>query len=232
MRVYLSKISKVDVHTMILATAATQIEMDPFLNAVKGLAIQCETVVTGVGPMETALQLTKYLSVNDKPHIVLNFGVAGAYVPNDSRKGAGLLDICIAKMEVFADFGIDMGEEIIPLNQDMCGKITYPLKKEKAVLAESILTQAGYQVKAGVFLTVNCVSGTETRGGALYSVHQGLCENMEGAAVARVCEEFKIPFVEVRCISNMVENRNVASWKIVEAISKAAEVAALLSSKL
>lgn len=232
MRVYLSKISKVDVHTMILATAATQIEMDPFLKVVKESAIQCETVVTGVGPMETALQLTKYLAISERPGLVLNFGIAGAYLPDDPKEGAELLDICIATSEIFADFGIAMGDDILPLNQDMCGKIEYLLNKEKAILAESILTQAGYGVKSGVFLTVNSVSGTKVRGDSLYSAHQGLCENMEGAAVARVCEEFQILFVEVRCISNMVENRNVASWKIHEAISKAAKVAALLSSKL
>lgn len=229
---YFSKISKVDVHTMILATAATQIEMDPFLKIVKESAIQCETLVTGVGPMETALQLTKYLATGKRPHLVLDFGIAGAYIPDNPKEGAELLDICIATSEIYADFGIAMADDILPLNQDMCGKTTYLLNQEKALLAESILTQAGYDVKSGVFLTVNSVSGTEARGNSLYSSHQGLCENMEGAAVARVCEEFQIPLVEVRCISNMVENRNVASWKIPEAVSKAAEVAALLSSKL
>lgn len=232
MRVYLSKISKVDVHTMILATAATQIEMEPFLKVVKESALQCETVVTGVGPMETALQLTKYLAAGKRPQIVLNFGIAGAYLPDEPKEGAELLDICIATSEIFADFGIAIGNDILPLNEEMCGKITYPLNEEKALLAESILKQAGYVVKPGVFLTVNSVSGTKVRGRSLYSAHQGLCENMEGAAVARVCEEFQIPLVEVRCISNMVEKRNVASWKIPEAVSKAAEVAALLLSKL
>lgn len=232
MRVYLLKISKVDVHTMILATAATQIEMDPFLKGVKESATRCESVVTGVGPMETALQLTKYLAINEKPRIVLNFGIAGAYLPSASKEGAELLEICIATSEIFADFGIAMGDDILPLNEEMCGKITYQLDEEMALLAKSILTEAGYGVKSGVFLTVNSVSGTEARGNSLRSAHHGLCENMEGAAVARVCEIFNIPLVEVRCISNMVENRNVASWKIPEAVSKAAEVAALLLSKL
>lgn len=217
---------------MILATAATQIEMDPFLKVVKESDLQCETVVTGVGPMETALQLTKHLATGNRPQIVLNFGIAGAYLPDGSKEGAELLDICIATSEVFADFGIALENDILPLNEEICGKITYPLNKEKTLLAESILKQAGYGVKSGVFLTVNSVSGTQVRGRSLYSAHQGLCENMEGAAVARVCEEFQIPLVEIRCISNMVENRNVASWKIPEAVSRAAEVAILLLKKL
>ena len=50
---------------------------------------------------------------------------------------------------------------------------------------------------------------------------------MEGAAVAMVCKTFNTPCVELRCISNMVEDRNTADWMLEDAIGKicrAAEV--------
>jgi futalosine hydrolase len=43
---------------------------------------------------------------------------------------------------------------------------------------------------------------------------QGLCENMEGAAVAQVCARHGIPFGEVRGISNLVEDRDLSRWNL------------------
>ena len=48
---------------------------------------------------------------------------------------------------------------------------------------------------------------------------------MEGAAVAMVCKTFNTPCVELRCISNMVEDRNTADWMLEDAIDKICRVA-------
>jgi futalosine hydrolase len=49
----------------------------------------------------------------------------------------------------------------------------------------------------------------------------GLCENMEGAAVARVCAAFDLPCLELRSISNRVEDRDTGRWRLKEACAKA-----------
>jgi futalosine hydrolase len=41
-----------------------------------------------------------------------------------------------------------------------------------------------------------------------------ICENMEGAAVAHVCISYGIPVVEIRGISNTVEDRDMKKWDI------------------
>ncbi len=43
-------------------------------------------------------------------------------------------------------------------------------------------------------------------------------ESMEGAAVFYVCMHEKIPFLEIRAISNYVESRDTAKWDIPLAI--------------
>ena len=43
---------------------------------------------------------------------------------------------------------------------------------------------------------------------------------MEGAAVAMVCQSLDIPCAELRCISNMVDDRDTSKWQLVEAIEK------------
>ena len=61
---------------------------------------------------------------------------------------------------------------------------------------------------------------------------QGLCENMEGAAVARVCAGFNLPCLELRCISNFVEDRNTGHWKMKEACRRAGTIAARVAGHL
>ena len=84
----------------------------------------------------------------------------------------------------------------------------------------------------GTFVTVSAVSGTRARGENLRQQWQGLCENMEGASVARVAEAFDLPFLEVRAISNMVEDRNPQDWRLEEACAVAADAASCLLREL
>lgn len=41
-----------------------------------------------------------------------------------------------------------------------------------------------------------------------------LVESMEGAAAAHICALYGIPFLEIRGVSNLVEDRNRESWRI------------------
>jgi futalosine hydrolase len=73
----------------------------------------------------------------------------------------------------------------------------------------------------GNFVTVATCSGTDTRASAVGTATAGICENMEGAAIAHMCCMFDTPFVEMRSISNMVEARNMASWDLPGAMRRA-----------
>ena len=42
---------------------------------------------------------------------------------------------------------------------------------------------------------------------------------MEGATVFKVCEEMKIPCIQIRSISNKIEKRNQENWNLDLAIS-------------
>jgi len=53
-------------------------------------------------------------------------------------------------------------------------------------------------------------------------------ENMEGGAVARVCEAYNLPLLEMRAISNYVEDRDLGRWKLHEACDEAGRAAAIL----
>jgi len=207
---------------MILLVVATEMEAMPLDGKKTGQPHAL--LVAGIGPLETAVRLTRRLCEGGAVSLVLNFGVAGAYVGS----GARLLDICLAESEVMGDFGICHAEKIEPLGGQLASRALFALDPQYVAQASEILRKQDYRCKKGAFVTVNGVSATARRGAQLCAVHSGLCENMEGGAVARVCEEFAVPCLEVRCVSNMVEDRNPANWQLAAAVQKCGEAVSLL----
>lgn len=211
---------------MFLVVAATEIEMAPFLEGATGLREECRNLVTGVGPVETALRLTRFLSLTELSfEAVIQFGIGGAYLQPDALKQPQLLDICLAEKEVAGDFGICMEHSMDYLDSSLTGDIAYTFEEPLVCRCESILSQRAIPYYKGVFITVNGISGTTRRGEMLRARWNGLCENMEGASLARVCEEFSLPCTQLRCISNFVEDRDPSRWRLQEACQKAAYTA-------
>jgi futalosine hydrolase len=211
---------------MILAIAATEIEMAPFIAGSEASAHFCRTLVTGVGPVETALRLTRFLCESKHPFdAVIHFGVGGAYILPDQTTQPKLLDICLAEQEVAGDFGICLGDTMAYLDSSLTGDIYYTMDTVLLKQSRTILDRVGTNYHTGVFITVNGITGTGPRGKMLQSNWNGLCENMEGAAVARVCRDFNLPCLELRCISNYVEDRDSSTWRLREACQKAAHTA-------
>lgn len=220
---------------MILAVAATEIEMAPFLAESTVLPAPCRWLVTGVGPVETAVRLTRFLCEREEPFTaVIQFGVGGAYVQPDEQRQQQpeLLDICLAEQEVAGDFGICLGEAVDCLESSLTGDIVYDMDALLVQRCQTLFDHLAIRYTSGVFITVNGISGTTARGRILQSRWNGLCENMEGAALARVCREFSLPCAELRCISNFVVDRDPSTWKLQEACRKAAHAAIHLIREL
>jgi futalosine hydrolase len=51
--------------------------------------------------------------------------------------------------------------------------------------------------------------------------YNAISENMEGAAVALTCLRYGVGCLEIRGISNLVEERNMAAWDIGKAVEAA-----------
>lgn len=215
---------------MLLAVAATEFEMRPLLARRAGHQ-DLAHCLSGVGPLEAAVSLMRRLAADhQRLRAVVNFGIAGAYRcrrPDDPE--AQLLDICLAERELFGDFGISFGSDIEPLGASAgAGRHDYVLDEALLRRARQILEASSLSYRLGTFVTVAGASGTAARGASLQRRYRALCENMEGVAVARVCREYSLPLVEVRVISNLIEDRPGTAWRIEEACERAASVAALL----
>lgn len=210
---------------MFLAVAATEIERAPLLSLARFQKDRAVAAVCGVGPVESAV-LTARLLERYRGSVtgVIAFGIGGAYLADDGRPAAGLLDICLAEKEYLGDFGVCFGNRVEQFeNENITAPHEFLLDRAMTERAESLLAEEGIACIRGNFVTVNGASGTAARGQSLRARFGGLCENMEGAAIARVCKLFSVPMIEIRAISNLVEDRPGSPWKVSEACQRAAE---------
>ncbi len=218
---------------MHLVVAATQKEMAAFTGLCSFSGDQVGRLVAGVGLMEAGITLSRFLERHHtKISSIVNFGIGGAYI---SDAGAHLepLDLCLASREVLGDFGICYGERVELFEQEAFpAPAIFELDKDLVHQARSILAENDFDPAVGTFVTVNGASARKTRGDFFAGRYQAICENMEGAALARAAELFAIPLVEVRAISNLVEDRSSEPWPVSEAAARAAQAALLIISNI
>ena len=68
-------------------------------------------------------------------------------------------------------------------------------------------------------ITVNTVHGNDDSIARVTRRFSPDVESMEGAAFMYACLIHGVPFAQVRAVSNIVERRNRAAWKLAEAIA-------------
>jgi nucleoside phosphorylase len=151
-----------------------------------------EGLVCGVGPVEAAAATARALA-REGPRAVLHVGIAGAH----RGSGTGVGGLAVGLRAVYEDL-------------DESGLIT----TREVAPAEKLVRAA-----AAALGVEPVVIGTSARvGGA----RTGSVEAMEGFAVLRACELADVPAVEVRAISNHVDDRR-ADWRIEEALAALAQ---------
>jgi len=207
---------------MLLVAVATKNEIKP-LDQFLAHAERVEVLITGMGPVVTAASLSRHLTLHGSGVAgVINIGVAGAYLDS----GVTMLDICLAQQEFLGDFGIctqDGVQEFDPGLVKPQGPLLF--NNDLSARIKSILNSYNIGFKSVNFVTVNCSTGTRKRGEYLRDKFAAGCENMEGAAAAMVCKNLNIPCVELRCVSNMVQERDIGKWRLTEAVEKMCRVA-------
>jgi futalosine hydrolase len=166
------------------------------------------------GPgMANAASAATLMMERYSPRAMVVFGIGGAF----HGSGLSLGDVAAAKSETFAELGAItpggfMRAEDIGLSTLTRGSRKYyqTLTMDPGLLRLS----ASHVSSTGPFLTVSTVTGSRTEAGKLLQRHPGaLCENMAGARAALVCARYSVPMLEIRGISNMVEDRNTRKWE-------------------
>jgi len=151
--------------------------------------------------------------------LLISHGVGGAY-PNS---GLEVGQIAVATSEIYGDEGVvepdgwhAMEHIGVPVVERQ-GKIYFNNFFVMPYLVQKIQTAIelmNIKSAIGPFITLSTSSGTTERALELENRFGGICENMEGAAVAHICTIYNVPFAEIRGISNITEDRNKKKWNI------------------
>ncbi len=170
-----------------------------------------------------AASAATYLIERFHPKLIIITGCGGAY----PGSGLSVGDMAVATDEIFGDEGVLAPDGWIDLrDMDLAllnegGRSwhnTIPLARLETEKAMQLADSHGVQLIRGRFVTVSACSGTKARGIELQRRCQAVCENMEGAAIALTALRYCIPCVEIRGISNLVEDRDISRWNIGQAV--------------
>lgn len=180
---------------------------------------------SGIGKVNAASAVTALLETV-APEAVIVIGCGGAYPGSGLSTG----DLALASEELLADEGVLTPQGFVDF-----ATLGFPLLEqggqlmEQRFAADSHLLAAarpllnaaaianGAKLVTGPLVTVSTCSGTDQAAQAIVRRTAGICENMEGAAVAQVCRLYEVPFLELRGISNRVENRDLNGWDLAGA---------------
>lgn len=174
--------------------------------------IHIEHLVTGVGQLQTAYFLLKRICTH-RPDIVLQAGIGGS--PNDEHPG----QVFGIRTEELADLGVSENGQF---------RSIFDLKLSDAhqfPFEDGLLKNPYYQLMEWTTLlfldgiTVNEISTDPIRINLLKQKSSNFVESMEGAAFHFVCLMEKIPFLQIRSVSNILGERDKKNWKMKEAIN-------------
>ena len=203
----------------ILIVAATDAEVAPILQRMYSTPTEnpcvdsythgpheIDVLITGVGMVATAAWCSRALAQTTYD-LALNLGVCGSF---DEFIEPGTVVHVVS--DRLAELGAEDGERFLTL-----AELELPGESEFVNLDPP--SNAGLeQLPTVTGITVNTVHGDARTIAAVTERFSPQVESMEGAAFMSVCLIHKVPFAQVRAVSNLVERRNREAWKMPEAI--------------
>ena len=199
---------------MILLISATSFEIQPTIDWIEkqNLTSKVEVLISGVGSPATMFSTMKCIA-EEKPDLIIQAGIAGSFKP-ELKIG----EVVIVETEQWCDLGIEDHNEFHSLF-DM--KFTKPneLPYSNGIIAcKYPKIKAIEQLRKVNAVTSNTAHGNQISIDKIVKKYNPDIETLEGAAVAYICAMEKIPFLQIRSISNIVEPRNREAWNIPLAI--------------
>jgi futalosine hydrolase len=190
---------------------------------------------SGIGKAAAAATAITLLR-NYRPEALWLFGCGGAYPGSGLRLG----DLALASGEIFGDEGVatskgffDLAKMKLPM-RETAGPFfnLWPIDQRLHDWAQPLLAKHAEKTDtklcSGPFVTVSTCTGALVKAIEIEKRTGGICENMEGAAVALACQQLAVPLLEVRGISNLVEDRDTSRWDLPSGMHAAQNAIATL----
>jgi futalosine hydrolase len=172
-----------------------------------------------VGSISTAWAMQQWISMNSKPDIAINTGIAGSY-----RNELFIGEVVLPVTDCFADAGIEDGANFLTLAEaGLISANEFPFREGRLYSDNLYTNKIRSILKPVSAITVNTVTGSESSREKLVKKFNPDIETMEGATFFYICSREKIPFLALRSISNKVEARNKSNWNIALALNNLSE---------
>ena len=217
----------------VLLVAATEAEVSPFVSGLRrvsavgprvtryqGSGHDIDILISGVGMVATATWCSRVLSA-ERFDVVLNLGVCGSFRP-EIFPGA----VVHVVSDRLPELGAEDGDAFLTIQEmKLLGEDEFPFTGGRLVNASPPVLGVLTSMRGVSGITVNTVHGNDDSIASVTKRFSPDVESMEGAAFMYACMIQGVPFAQVRAVSNMVERRNRAAWKLTEAIANLGTVA-------
>ena len=196
----------------VLLCTATEMEI---ASTIQYLAMQknhrIEVVITGVGLMTSTYALTKAIGIH-QPFLVIQAGIAGTLDENQP-----LGEVVVVRNEVVGDLGVQESTGFQSLfDLKLLSADLAPWQGGKLTNDNELVSSVGLKIVDGV--TVNEITTKEEVVYYYRNLLGAQIETMEGAALHYVALMEKLPFLQVRSISNFIGERDKTKWQMKQAI--------------
>ena len=210
----------------ILIVSATVAEIRPLLQRLTFIGSEGESLqhfeflkhsidllVTGVGMTHTAYHLGRQLN-RQAYDLVMNVGIAGAY-SNKIRIGS----VYQVSAEVFGLLGVEDEENYLSLfDLGLQDPDAFPYEGRWLLNKKPPVSSVLRELPSARGVTVNLIYTHSDTIEILKQMYKAELESMEGAAFFYACLAEGVPFIEIRSVSNYIEDRDVSKWNIPLAV--------------
>jgi futalosine hydrolase len=201
----------------ILIIAATRTEIQDTSNFFDQRKIEAKNIdmriaVTGIGLMTTTFSVTKLIA-EKRPDIVIQAGIAGCFTENKNNVVISVSGDMVADIGVYEN---NLFKNIFDLK--LADKNDFPFKDGWLINPyQKLISLADCSQERAV--SVNEITTDKKRVEWYQQKYEPFVESMEGAAFHYVCLQEKIPFLQLRSVSNYIGERNKFNWTIKEAVT-------------
>ena len=193
--------------SIILITIPTHLEYEKLkFKAPKNVRF----LVTGIGSLVTYSKLMEYFIKHNKPLLIIQAGIAGSI--SDSLK---IGDVALVTQDCLADLGLydDQKNWLDIFKSDFMA--SFPKFYQHKFLKNPFLKNFAYlQLPKATAATVQSPSITKPMLSRLKQYYEADLESMEGAGLHFFGLQHKIPFLQIRAISNKAGHYKKKDWNI------------------
>jgi len=219
MRILIVAATEMEVGPLVAAWLAASSER-PRIKAYEYAGHDVDVLTTGVGMVPTAVWCSRALC-DERYDFGLNVGLCGSF-----DRGLTPPAAVHVVSDCFSEMGAEDGDGFLSLQElKLAGDNEFPFTAGRLVNAAPPANDVLSRLPAVDGITVNTVHGRDASIDEVRRRFAPSVESMEGAAFMYACLVHRLPFAQVRAVSNVVERRNRAAWKIADALRSLTEAA-------